>query len=689
MPNNDNKTNSSLPDGLKSIIDDEAITEINLTDFLEESSQEAAPLYDGFHEDIEADGKNLEDDFQKLYDEILGSGPDTVVPKPISVLTATEAEPQKVALSDPDIPAEDEASSLDDLWMNPEDYFDEEIPVVSLDEGVNTYEETENPDMEISVEEIAEEAVFTPEPLPEAFAALDDESELDGAKSDIFNMIDMLKSDSAGEAGFKDILTEINENQTVSAQNIEMTSADQLVTDPAVFHADEEIIDLSDYDEPLPERDDEKPIEIVMPEEKKLMSDDEDFQRELAVLLGDAPEEETVEIEDIPVEEAPSQGFVIDIPDDGNDYDAAAAQPEKLYEPTHMSSIHYISQEDFEKEQKESFEKEKAEKKGKKAKKEKAEEEKAGGAGEVIRKIVLALSVITIVVSIGILANTYLIQPMLFKKSSDELVNQMSENIDKHDQTAVVDTMLEKEFPGVDFPDGMLAKYAQLYAANNDLRGWISIPGLEINLPITQGTDNDYYLKKDVYGKYTDYGVPFFDYRMNNFKDLHMNNVIYGHNMRSDDLIFGMLENYRTIDGFAQAPVIECNTIYGDHTWFVYAVFITNSKDKHDNGYTLPYNFVDISPAKFREYIDEIDKRKLYDTGIDINSSDKLLTLSTCCYDFDDARLVVVARLKREGESINVDTSKATENPNPKYPQVWYNINKKTNPYAEDTRWNA
>ena len=136
------------------------------------------------------------------------------------------------------------------------------------------------------------------------------------------------------------------------------------------------------------------------------------------------------------------------------------------------------------------------------------------------------------------------------------------------------------------------------------------------------------------------------------------------------------------------APVIECNTIYGDYTWFVYAVFIANSDPKDDNGYLFPYNFIDISTAKFEGYIDEIDKRKLYTTGVDINVSDKILTLSTCCYDFNEARLVVVARLKRDGESVSVDTSKAIENPNPKYPQAWYDANNKAvNPYAQDARW--
>lgn len=656
MANDNEKKPSSLPEGLSSIADDEAITEINLTDFLEESSK-AAPLFEGFHEDIENTEKSIESELQSLYDDIVGSGPEIIVPKPMSVLTASEAEPAKISLSDPQIPQEGAASSLDDLWMNPEDYYDEEIPVVSLDEDEpDVYEASEPEEAE---EEITEE--------PEIGA--------DSAKDDIFSMIDMLKADSDGETGFGEILSEIEANEGIAAVDTELSVAASLVTDPAAYDADDSMWDIFEEEtEEVSEAVADVPAEEVAEPEKTIDTDSDEFQRELAILLGDeVPEEKPV---------APT-GFVIDVPDDGNDYEAAAAQPEKLYEPDPMGSgIAYMTEEEFEAKE---AEKKAKRKKEKNTEKEEKPESKAAG---IIRKIVLAISAITIVVCSAIIVNTYIVQPLMFRKTAQQVADQMVENMNQHDQTAVVDSRLEKEFPDVEFPEGMLAKYGQLYAANKDLKGWVSINELDINFPVAQGVDNDYYLEKDIYGKYTMYGVPFFDYRMTDFRNLHRNNVIYGHNMRSDDYIFGNLENYRTIDGFKTAPVIECNTIYGDYTWFVYAVFITNSDPKDDNGYIFPYNFIDISTAKFEGYIDEIDKRKLYTTGVDINVSDKILTLSTCCYDFNEARLVVVARLKRDGESVSVDTSKAIENPNPKYPQAWYNANKKAvNPYAQDAHW--
>ena len=664
---NENKNPSSLPDGLSSIADDEAIREIDLGDFLVENS-ESDSLFDGFRDDIEKTEKSLEADLQSLYDDIIGSGPETIVPKPMSMLTESEAEPRKVVLSDPEPLPEDENTTLEDLWMNPDDYFDADIPVVSLDE--------EN--------ETVESEIFD-EPVPEDIG----EIAVDDAKAGIFSMIDMLKKETDTETGFDDILSEIEANSEIAPVDTELSSAAQLVAnlpeEEDEPEEEEEELDLGDEtfdweemfedDTPAPEFAQELPEIPVMPEiteeaeEKTAPDTDEDFSAALEELLGEEAHEE---------EE--NKGFVITIPDDGNDYEKAAASPEKLYESAPMSTASLLDDPDLAEEIPEE-----EDEKSKKNKKKNKEEKTPVGVGEIVRRIVLSLSIITIIVSLGILVNTYFIEPYRFKSDNDKIASEMNENINTHSDATVNEA--QNSTPDIDYPDGMLAKYASLYAANDDLRGWISIPGFQINLPIAQGKDNNYYLKKDIYGKYTRYGVPFFDYRIDNFTTLHRNTVIYGHNMRHDDLIFGMLENYRDINGFRQAPVIECNTIYGDHTWFVYAVFISNSDKADDNGYVFPYNFIDVGDAKFQQYIEEIDKRKLYTTGVDIAVTDKILTLSTCAYDFDDARLVVVARERREGESIAVDTSKAYKNNDPKFPQAWYDAYGKTNTHANETRW--
>ncbi|MEE1010874.1 MAG: sortase, partial [Acutalibacteraceae bacterium] len=584
-------------------------------------------IIEGCSADIAKTEESIENELQNLYDDIMGSGPQTIVPNPMSMITSTETPEENTALGE--------------LWMDPEDYFDADIPVVALDSD------------EPEVNEVSQDAYFVPEAAVE-----EDEDIVDTAKDDIFNMIDMLKAES-DESGFSSILSEIESNEGISTASDSVTAASQPVTAPAEDEpSDEYVSDIA-----IPEL-----IEETDGGENQFDFED-DYEGELAKIL--AQDEPVINLQPV---ETPSEQAVTDT----SDYDNSS---EKLYQPESMSGgLSYFTQEEYE------ARIQNEEKKNLQAKKSEPAPKKKSSAGDVVRTVVLAISSTVIVACVGFLIYYYLVNPWLVEKKHQETAQQMQDIMVEQNMTGVVDPTLAKDFPGINFPEGIRAKYAHLYAQNEDMRGWIEIPGA-CPLPIVIGDDNDYYLKRNFEGKRTDYGVPFFDYRMTDFKNLHTNTVIYGHNMRSDDLVFGILENYRYLDWYKETPVIECNTIYGDYTWLVYAAFITNSNPDHDNGYYFPYNFIDMPESEFAQYIEEIDKRKFYTTGVDINTSDKILTLSTCAYDFTDARLVVVARLKREGESVSVDTSRAYENPNPKYPQKWYDVNKKTNPYAEDSRW--
>lgn len=639
------KNNENTNEKINYIADEDALKEIDFGSFLDESSKDA-PAFEGFHDDIEKTEKALENELQSLYDDIVNSGPATIVPKPLSVITSENGDGEKSA-----------ESGLEDLWMSPEEYFEIDIPVVSLDGSDNS----DDGDGAVS-----EDALFKPEP-----ADADKEKKTpsaDDVKNDIFGLIDSMKSETESDKGFGDILAEIESNSEITPVSDDFDS-------------------IAGFLDTLPAAD-----------------TDNGASDEASAEEGNSSDSTS--------DEAQSDGdFVVVIPDDGNDYSFADTQDEDESDGSKQPQIVFgtdtdetydrplIEQTervigDFEAAQKAALEASVEEtKEEKKARKQREKEEKKNGekqpvgAGEIIRRIVLALSVLVIIASGVILANTYIIQPNIAKKLINDTVSNLADGVKEHGD-AVIDQSISGQYD-VTFPDGMLAKYAPLYATNTDLRGWISIPAFEINLPVVQGSDNDYYLKRNIYKKWTEYGVPFFDYRIaeNQFDTLPRNTVIYGHNMRSDDLIFGMLEEYRDIDGFKRAPVIECNTIYGDNLWLVCGVFISNSKAEQDNGYVFPYNFIDCSDQKFAEYIVELEKRSFYDTGVDLAVTDKILTLSTCCYDFEDARLVVVARLLRDGESVSVDTSKAVKNPNPKGPQAWYDSLGKANNYAYDARW--
>ena len=617
MADNDNNK-GTLGNDFSSISDEEAITEINFGDFLADTEGDTV-LFEGFHEDIEKAEKSLGDELQSLYDDIMSG-----------TMPSSDAKPEEETAGAEDDP-------FGDLWMSPEEY----IELGSSAPSENSVEDAPSP-------------------------------ETADARDELFSMIESLKSDADLDTGFSDILDDIESDESIA----EIPEAGEIENMDSVADGN-----------PAAGAENESAEEPAPAQATVYVTDSKEFNDELDALLGvstagsgtvqetpspAAEEKDTVE-EFVP--SAKKAPFVITIPEDEPAKPEAPVDnliPHGNRQPTVGVEPVEITEDDG-----------KIAKKDRRAAKKEARElagEGRGKGGEIVRKIVLAVSIIVILVSAGVLVNTYVIEPYMFKKQQKSVSDSVGT-----DQGYTNNNVVE---PGSGYPEGMFKKYTKLYDINPDLRGWISIPALEINLPVAQGTDNDYYLHRNIYKKRTNYGVPFFDYRMKDFKNLPRNTVIYGHNMHYDDLIFGMLENYRDISGFQKSPTIECNTIYGDHTWFVYAVFISNSKVSDDNGYVFPYNFIDITETKFVEYINEIDKRKFYTTGVDILSTDKILTLSTCCYDFDSARLVVVARLRREGESLSVDTSQAVKNENPKYPQAWYDANKKQNPYREDARWN-
>lgn len=250
-----------------------------------------------------------------------------------------------------------------------------------------------------------------------------------------------------------------------------------------------------------------------------------------------------------------------------------------------------------------------------------------------------------------------------------------------------------------EYPEGIMESMKQAYAVNNDLVGWLSIPGTEIDTAIVQGEDNKYYLTKDFYKRTTyetsgtNYGNLYLDYRCIT-DGLSKNMVIHGHTTGKSDGVpkqsFRSLYDFRSMEHFIKNPLIKYSTLYEEYTYKICAVFLSNALPKDDNGYFLNYIYPDMSDNNMVGYIEQVKQRMLYDTGVTLEPTDKIITLSTCIYDYGksvDTRLVVVGRLLHEGETEAIDTSLVKDNPDYRRPQVWYNSKGKTNPYKNAERW--
>ncbi len=265
----------------------------------------------------------------------------------------------------------------------------------------------------------------------------------------------------------------------------------------------------------------------------------------------------------------------------------------------------------------------------------------------------------------------------------DDVMEEL-ENLTEEEKWAY----LYKKYPeliNVNFPTGILCDYALYYSNNPQTVGYIKIPGTKIDTPVVQADNNKYYLNHDFYGNPTSYGAVYASYK-NSFDPFDRNTLLYGHNM-NDGSRFAALLNYKSLDYFKKHPTIEFDSLFEKNTWKIYAVVITNGSTESDNGYFFDFTFNHCSDACYEEYIAELEKRKLYETGVDLLPTDTIVTLCTCTYEYDDARLLVIARKLRDGESPEVDTSLARMKDTPvKYPDSYY-ADPSQNPYKTDKKF--
>lgn len=264
-------------------------------------------------------------------------------------------------------------------------------------------------------------------------------------------------------------------------------------------------------------------------------------------------------------------------------------------------------------------------------------------------------------------------------------------------KTAMV-SLKANEPEGISYPEGIQEKFKPLYAANQTFVGWLSVPNTSIDTAVYQAKDNDYYLKKDLWGNYSRYGTVFLDY-CDSVSNMKRNTVIYGHNFDDDgndsydDYIFGDVHKYLDVEFYRTAPVIEFNTLYKDYKWKVIDCMVTNGDSTGDNDYLFFYIATSMNNDNFTDYINELSERSYIHTTVDVQPDDKILTLSTCSYLWDrngslqNVRCVLVARMIRDGESEEVDVQGATQNENPRFPQLYYDVFGGSNPYADGSKW--
>lgn len=181
--------------------------------------------------------------------------------------------------------------------------------------------------------------------------------------------------------------------------------------------------------------------------------------------------------------------------------------------------------------------------------------------------------------------------------------------------------------------------FDELLKENEDVVGWITVDGTQIDYPILQAEDNIKYLHRNFYHEESRAGSIFLDYRNDIRLTDERNIVIYGHRMK-DGSMFQHITKYLDEDFFNEHRIVQFDTLYESYEAEIFAVY--NTLTEFD--YIKTYFSKD---EEYQDLLDEIHAYSKFDSDVEVTTDDKIITLSTCDYvlDQDKGRLVLHAKL--------------------------------------------
>ena len=193
--------------------------------------------------------------------------------------------------------------------------------------------------------------------------------------------------------------------------------------------------------------------------------------------------------------------------------------------------------------------------------------------------------------------------------------------------------------------DRML-KLKVLQEQNEDIVGWIEIEDTNINYPVLQGEDNEYYLTHNYQKEKSQKGSIFLtkDYDWN----LPSSNLlIYGHNIMYGQMFQDLLK-YADEEFYSMHPTIRFTTQRKDSEYEIISAFKARVYYKSEENVFRYYDFINAeTEEEYIEFVKNAKASSLYDTNVTAEYGDQLITLVTCSYHTEDGRFVVIGREKK------------------------------------------
>lgn len=247
--------------------------------------------------------------------------------------------------------------------------------------------------------------------------------------------------------------------------------------------------------------------------------------------------------------------------------------------------------------------------------------------GNLLIGFIQVISIIIIIISLYYIYLWY-----IDNKKTENILNEIYENANVSSDNISIDNDLKIEVENIDFN--------KLINKNPDTIGWIKVLGTDINYPVVQTNNNDFYLTHSFDKSYNKAGWIFADYINKNLKnnELDKNTIIYGHN-RQNNSMFGTLSNVFKEEWLSNKEnhYINFSTLNNNMVWEVFSTYIIEKEE-----YYIQSNFS--SDEEYISFLNTIKNRSTYKYDVNISKEDKILTLSTCT-NVGEGRTVLHAKL--------------------------------------------
>lgn len=242
------------------------------------------------------------------------------------------------------------------------------------------------------------------------------------------------------------------------------------------------------------------------------------------------------------------------------------------------------------------------------------------------KQIILVILIMIFICGIGYFAY-YFYNEYKHDKEYKELLNNIV-----IDETQITETKTKR-----------MLQLGELQKDNKEIIGWLEIEGTNINYPVLQTIDNDYYMTRDYKKEKSKYGSIFLD-KDYNWETPSSNLLIYGHNKNTDKM-FGDLLKYANEEFYNEHKKIKFTTIEEDAEYEILSVFYSRVYYKSETDVFRYYHFVNANNQdEYNDFVYNAKKASIYDINVNAQYGEQLLTLSTCEYSQEDGRFVVVAK---------------------------------------------